>query len=169
MQLQIIQRKIYEIRGQKVILDFDIAELYGTETKYLKRAVRANIKRFPPDFLFNLSKEEWETLRCSFSTSNKRGGTRYLPFAFTEQGVAMLSSVLHSEKAVEVNIYIMRAFVFIRKYALSHKDLTEKLKKLERKYNRQFRNVYEALNYLMQKDKQETVYRVRKRIGFKTD
>ena len=81
----------------------------------------------------------------------------------------MLSSVLHSEKAVEVNIYIMRAFVFIRKYALSHKDLTEKLKKLERKYNRQFRNVYEALNYLMQKDKQETVYRVRKRIGFKTD
>ncbi len=89
MQLQKIETKIYEIRGQKIMLNFDLAELYETETKYLKRAVRAKIKRFPPDFMFELSKTEWETLRCNFSISNQRGGTRYLPFAFTEQGVAM--------------------------------------------------------------------------------
>lgn len=151
------------------MLDFDLAELYGTETKYLKRAVKQNIFRFPDDFMFELTKDEWETLRCNFSTSNKRGGTRYLPYAFTEQGVAMLSSVLKSKKAVEVNIFIMRAFVFIRQYALSHKDLTDKLKKLERKYNRQFKDIYEALNYLLQKDKQETEQRERKRIGFKRE
>ena len=141
--------------------------MYETETKYLKRAVRANIRRFPPDFMFELSKTEWETLRCNFSTSNKRGGTRYLPFAFTEQGVSMLSSVLNSDKAIDVNIAIMRAFVFIRQYALSHKDLTEKLKELEGKYNKQFKDVYDAINYLLQKDKQETEQRERKRIGFK--
>ena len=118
------------------MLDFDLADLYVTETKYLKRAVRANIKRFPPDFMFELSKTEFETLRCNFSTSNQRGGTRYLPFAFTEQGVAMLSAVLNSEKAIDVNIAIMRAFVFIRQYALTHKDLTDKLKELETKYNK---------------------------------
>ncbi|MFT4152767.1 ORF6N domain-containing protein [Parafilimonas sp.] len=159
-----IQRRIYEIRGQKVMLDFDLAELYETETKYLKRAVRTNINRFPPDFMFELTKAEWEALRCNFSTSNKRGGTRYLAFAFTEQGVAMLSAVLNSQKAIDVNISIMRAFVFIRQYALSHKDLTDKLKKLERKYNKQFKDVYDAINYLLQKDKWEH----RERIGFKS-
>jgi hypothetical protein len=167
MQLQIIQNKIYEVRGHKVMLDFDLAELYDTETKYLKRAVRANIRRFPNDFMFELSKSEWEILRCNFSTSNKRGGTRYLPFAFTEQGVSMLSSVLNSDKAIDVNIAIMRAFVLIRQYALSHKDLTAKLKKLETKYNKQFKDVYEAINYLLQKDKQQTEQGERKRIGFK--
>ncbi|HXH19610.1 MAG TPA: ORF6N domain-containing protein [Chitinophagales bacterium] len=171
MELQVIQRKIYEVRGQKVMLDFDLAELYGTETKYLKRAVRQNITRFPDDFMFELTKDEWDSLRCNFSTLEEGRGKypKYLPFAFTEQGVAMLSSVLKSEKAVEVNIFIMRAFVFIRQYALSHKDLTDKLKKLERKYNRQFKDIYEALNYLLQKDKQETEQRERKRIGFKRD
>ena len=168
MQLQKIQTKIYEIREQKVMLDFDLAELYETETKYLKRAVRANIKRFPPDFMFVITKTEWETLRCNFSTSNQRGGTRYLPFAFTEQGVAMLSAVLNSDKAIDVNIAIMRAFVFIRQYALTHKDLTDKLKELESKYNKQFMDVYEAINYLMNKDKQVTEQKERKRIGYKT-
>ena len=168
MQLQKIQTKIYEIREQKVMLDFDLAELYETETKYLKRAVRANIKRFPPDFMFEITKTEWETLRCNFSTSNQRGGTRYLPFAFTEQGVAMLSAVLNSDKAIDVNIAIMRAFVFIRQYALTHKDLTDKLKELESKYNKQFKDVYEAINYLMNKDKQLTEQKERKRIGYKT-
>lgn len=96
------------------------------------------------------------------------GGRRYLPFAFTEQGVAMLASVLNSPKAIQVNIQIVRAFVFIRNYALSHKDLTDKLKKIERKYNKQFKDVYEALNYLLQKDKKETEQKDRKRIGFKT-
>jgi len=168
MHLLTIQQKIFEIRGQKVMLDFDLAELYETETKYLKRSVRANSKRFPPDFMFELSKTEWESLRCNFSTSNKRGGTRYLPFAFTEQGVSMLSSVLNSDKAIDVNISIMRAFVFMRQYALTHKDLTDKLKKLETKYNKQFKDVYEALNYLLNKDKLETKQKERKRSGFKT-
>jgi hypothetical protein len=166
MQLQIIQKKIHEVRGQKVMLDFDLALLYETETKYLKRAVKQNIFRFPDDFMFELTKSEWETLRCNFSTS-KRGGTRYLPYAFTEQGVAMLSSVLKSKKAVGVNISIMRAFVFTRQYALSHKDITNKLKKLERKFNRRFKDVYEAINYLLNKDKLQTDQQQRRRIGFK--
>ena len=127
MQLPVIQRKIYEVRGLKVMLDFDLAELYDTETKYLKRAVRANIQRFPADFMFELSKEEWVSLRCNFCTSNKKGGTRYLPFAFTEQGVAMLSGILNSDKAIDVNIAIMRAFVLVRQYALTHKELTVRL------------------------------------------
>ncbi|MFH1005360.1 MAG: ORF6N domain-containing protein [Bacteroidota bacterium] len=167
MQLQIIQRKIYEIRGQKVILDYDIATLYETETRLLKRAVRRNLDRFPDDFMFQITKQEWQELIPNWDNLPERFSPS-TPFAFTEQGVAMLSSVLKSKKAVEVNIYIMRAFVFIRQYALTHKDLTEKLKKLERKYNHQFRNVYEALNYLIKKDKQETIYRKRKRIGFKS-
>jgi phage regulator Rha-like protein len=169
MQLEKIQTKIYEIRSQKVMLDFDLAELYETETKYLKRAVKSNIKRFPPDFMFQLNNPEWETLRCNFSTSNSRGGTRYLPFAFTEQGVAMLSGILNSEKAIEVNIAIMRAFVFMRQYALTHKDLTEKLLELENKYDKQFKDVYDAINFLLQKDIQETEQKQRKRIGYKND
>lgn len=167
MQPQKIETKIYEVRGQKVMFDFDLAELYETETKYLKRAVRANIKRFPPDFMFELTKTEWETLRCNFSTSNQRGGVRYLPFAFTEQGVAMLSGILNSDKAIDVNISIMRAFVFIRQYALNHKDLTEKLKELEATFNMQLKDVYEAINYLLQKEEQEIEQKERKRIGFK--
>ncbi len=151
------------------MLDFDLAELYETETKYLKRAVRQNKNRFPDDFMFEISKVEWDSLRCNFSTLESGRGKypKYLPFAFTEEGVAMLSSVLKSKKAVEVNISIMRAFVFVRQYALSHKDLTDKLKKMERKYNRRFKDVYEAMNYLLQKDKQETEQQKRKRIGFK--
>lgn len=166
MQLQVIQNKIYEIRGQKVMLDFDLAELYETETKRLKEAVRRNIDRFPYDFMFELNKEEFETLRTQIATS-KRGGTRYAPFAFTEQGVAMLASVLNSAKAIEVNIQIVRAFVFLRQYALNSKEITEKLEQLEQKYNKQFKDVYEAINYLLQKDKQDTDTKERKRIGFK--
>lgn len=152
MQLQVIQKKIHELRGQKVMLDFDLAQLYETETRLLKRAVRRNLDRFPEDFMFQLTKQEWQELipnwdnlpeNIKFSPST--------PFAFTEQGVAMLSSVLKSKKAVEVNIAIMRAFVFIRQYALTHKDLTTKLKKLERKYNRHFKDIYEAINYLLKK------------------
>lgn len=166
MELVIIQKKIFEIRGERVMFDFDLAELYGVETKALKQAVKRNTESFPPDFMFELSKKEFKSLRSQFVTSN-RGGLRYLPFAFTEQGVAMLSSVLKSKKAREVNINIMRAFVFVRRYAFSNKDLTEKLKKLEHKYNRQFKDVYEAINYLMQKDEQETKQKKRKKIGFK--
>jgi hypothetical protein len=166
MELQTIQSKIFEIRGFKVMLDFDLAELYETETKYLKRAVRNNLNRFPQDFMFELSEEEWKSLRCSFSTSKKRGGIRYFPFAFTEQGVAMLSSVLNSEKAIEVNIAIMRAFVFMRQFALTHKDLSDKIRELEHKYDTQFANVFDALNYLLQKDQQQTEQKERRRIGY---
>jgi hypothetical protein len=169
MKLVSLQSKIYEIRNQKIMLDFDLAELYETETKYLKRSVNLNIERFPEDFMFELTKNEWDSLRCSFSTLETGRGkhTKYLPYAFTEQGVAMLSSVLKSEKAIEVNIAIMRAFVFIRQYALSHKDLTEKLNELEKKYNKQFKDVYEAINYLISKDKVNIEQNKRKKIGYK--
>jgi len=113
MEIQLIQSKIYEVRGQKVMLDFDLAEMYGVETKRLKESVRRNTKRFPSDFMFELSAVEWESLRTQFATS-KRGGIRYAPFAFTEQGVAMLSGLLNSDVAIEMNIAIMRAFVAVR-------------------------------------------------------
>ncbi|MBL0342510.1 MAG: ORF6N domain-containing protein [Bacteroidetes bacterium] len=167
MQLQHITTKIHKIRGMKVMLDYDLAELYETETKYLKRSVRANIRRFPPDFMFELSKDEFKNLRCNNSTSNKQGGTRYLPFAFTEQGVAMLSTVLSSEKAIEVNIAIIRTFVLIRQFALSHKELTEKLKEMENKYNQHFHTIYEAIDYLMKNDEVDKKQKNRRRIGFK--
>ena len=109
-----IEALIYEIRGQRVILDYQLAVLYGVETKNLKRAVKANISRFPSDFMFELTKEEFEVLRCRNFTSNNRGGTRYMPYAFTQEGVAMLSGLLRSEVAIKANIYIMRAFVRMR-------------------------------------------------------
>lgn len=169
MQLEKIQTKIYEIRGQKVMFDFDLAELYEVETKNLNLAVKRNLRRFPLDFMFQLNKSEWEGLRLQIETSKGRGGTRYLPYAFTEQGVAMLSGILNSEKAIEVNISIMRAFVFMRQYAFTHKDLTDKLMKLENKYDKQFKDVYEAISFLLQKDNQVTEQKRRKRIGFKND
>ena len=113
MQLSLIQNKIYEIRGQKLMLDFDLAQMYEVENKRLKEAVKRNLSRFPSDFMFTLTQQEFQSLRSQIATSN-RGGTRYLPYAFTEQGVAMLSSVLNSEKAIEVNIAIIRTFVLIR-------------------------------------------------------
>ena len=135
--LIIVENKIYEIRGQKVMLDFDLAEMYEIETKYLKQMVRRNIERFPADFMFQLSNEEVNyleiSLRLQIATSNK-GGNRYAPFAFTEQGVAMLSGVLRSPKAIEVNINIMRAFVHMRQYLLSHapkQELEELRKRIE--------------------------------------
>ncbi|MBW8330615.1 MAG: ORF6N domain-containing protein [Prolixibacteraceae bacterium] len=169
MQLEKIQTKIYEIRGQKVMLDSELAELYEVETKNLNLAVKRNLKRFPPDFMFQLTKSEWDILRLQIETSKGRGGTRYLPYAFTEQGVAMLSGVLNSDKAIETNIAIMRAFVFMRQYALTHKDLTEKLLELENKYDKQFNDIYDAINFLLKKDDQETVQKQRKRIGYKND
>lgn len=171
MENGIIHRKIYEIRGIKVMLDFDLATMYEVETKYLKRSVRANIQRFPFDFMFELTSEEFSNLRCKFSTSSlkKHGGVRYLPYAFTEQGLAMLSSVLNSDKAIEVNIAIMRAFVLIRQYTLSNKDLTDQLKQLETKYDKQFDDIYEAINYLLKKDTKEKTTQIRKKIGYKEE
>ena len=117
--LQIIQSKIYEIRGQKVMLDFDLAEMYGTETKRLKEAVKRNIRRFPSDFMFELTKDEYIFLRSQIASSKSRGGTRYMPYAFTEHGVAQLSSILNSEIAIETNIQIIRAFIAIRQLMLN--------------------------------------------------
>ena len=170
MELQTIQNRIYEIRGQKVLLDFDLAELYETETKRLKEAVRRNIDRFPSDFMFELTKDEYNTLRTQFATLDNRGRgkhSKYRPFAFTEQGIAMLASVLRSPKAIEVNIQIVRAFVFLRKYALSHSELTRKLQELETKYDKQFNDIFEAINFLLQKDSAQKKQQERKRIGFK--
>ena len=171
MEIQAIQSKIFEIRGHKVMLDYDLAALYETETKVLKQAVRRNMNRFPSDFLFILTRAEYNVLRSQIVTLETGKGkfSKYLPFAFTEQGVAMLASILNSPKAIEVNIAIVRAFVFIRQYALSHKDLTDKLRKLEVKYNRKFRDISAAIHYLLQKEQLETVQKERKRIGFKTE
>jgi hypothetical protein len=143
--------------------------MYEVQTKNLNLAVKRNLKRFPKDFMFQLSKPEWESLRLQIETSKGRGGTRYLPYAFTQQGLAMLSGILNSDKAIDVNIAIMRAFVFIRQYALSHRDLTEKLKELESKYDKQFDGVYEALDYLIKKDKQQDNQKERNKIGYKTN
>jgi hypothetical protein len=168
MELSTIQTKIHEIRGYRVILDFDIAELYGIETKRLKEAVRRNSNRFPNDFMFELSENEFNgLLRTHFASSNKgRGGIRYRPFAFTEQGVAMLSSVLNTERAIEVNISIVRAFILIRQMALENSEILEKLGMMENKYDRQFSDVYEALNFLLTKDKLQTNQKERRKIGY---
>lgn len=146
-----IEQAILLIRGQKVMLDRDLADLYAVETSNLNKAVKRNLERFPEDFMFRLTEEEWDGLRFQTGISNKttRGGRRYLPYAFTEQGVAMLSSVLRSERAVKVNIEIMRAFVRLRQLMASHADLAQKLAELERKYDKQFQVVFEAIRQLM--------------------
>ena len=168
MHLHLIQSLIHEIRGYRVMLDSDLAALYETETKRLKEAVRRNINRFPPDFMFELNESEFETLRTQFAASN-RGGTRYMPFAFTEQGVAMLASVLNSPKAIEVNIQIVRAFVFLRQYAIANEELARKLNELESMYNKQFKDIYEALNYLLTTNHQQKLQNQRRKIGFITE
>jgi hypothetical protein len=161
-----IEKAILLIRGHKVMLDRDLAELYGVPTKVLNQSVRRNLKRFPDDFMFQLSQEELENWRSQMVTSNSasRMALRRPPYAFTEQGVAMLSSVLHSDRAVAVNIAIMRAFVHLREILATHKDLARKLEELERKYDTQFRAVFEAIRQLMIPPPEPR----RGRIGFKT-
>jgi hypothetical protein len=166
MELELIKSRIHEIRGKKVILDFELAKMYQTETKRLKESVRRNIRRFPPDFMFELTAEEWGYLRSQFATSSW-GGKRYLPFAFTEQGVAMLSSVLNSEIAIDVNINIMRAFVMMRQFALTYHELSEKLLELEKQHNQKFDDIEQVLKYLMQKDNQNAQQTQRKQVGYK--
>jgi len=154
MELQIIQNKIYELRGQRVMLDFDLAELYQTETKRLKEAVRRNIDRFPGDFMFELDKKEWNILRTQ-NASSSWGGARYQPFAFTEQGVAMLASVLNSPKAIQINIQIVRAFIVLRQYALGYAELNKKLEMFMLETNIQFNDIYQALTELASKKQLE--------------
>ena len=137
------------LRGQRVMLDSDLAELYGVPVKSLVRAVKRNLDRFPVDFMFQLEKQEVARLRYQFGTSNGRGGRRYAPYAFTEQGVTMLSSVLRSKRALHVNIEIMRAFVHLRRLLASNAELARKLSELEAKYDEQFRAVFDAIRELM--------------------
>lgn len=179
-----IQNRIYEIRGERVMLDRDLAALYETETKALNLAVKRNIKRFPVDFMFQLTKEEYEALRFQIETSDKfdnplrlqnetskgRGGTRYLPYAFTEQGVAMLSGILNSDKAINMNIAIMRAFVEVRNVLLHQHDLKEQLKNIiERlgEHDVQLNQIYDAMENLLDEKAAERKWDERERIGFK--
>src|SRR6266850_2270655 len=147
--VELIARRIYRIRGEKVMLDSDLAELYRVTTGNLNLAVRRNPKRFPEDFMFQLSREETQSLLLQNARAKGRGGRRTPPFAFTEQGVSMLSSVLNSERAIEVNIAIMRAFVCLRAMLATHADLARRLNELEQKYDDQFRVVFEAIRELM--------------------
>ena len=144
-----IGQRIFLVRGQKVMLDSDLAELYGVETKALKRAVRRNIGRFPADFMFQLSQEEIRNLRYHFGTSSW-GGPRYLPFAFTEHGAVMLASVLNSTVATQASIQVVRAFIRLREILATHKELAQKLGALERKYDAQFKVVFDAVRKLME-------------------
>jgi hypothetical protein len=146
---ELIEQKIYLIRGHKVMLDADLAMLYGVTTGNLNLAVRRNPKRFPPDFMFQLSPKEMQSLLLQSARAKSRGGRRTPPYAFTEQGVSMLSSVLNSERAIEVNIAIMRAFVRLRAMLATHADLARRLNELEQKYDEQFRVVFEAIRELM--------------------
>ncbi|HUO76491.1 MAG TPA: ORF6N domain-containing protein [Thermodesulfovibrionales bacterium] len=162
--VEIIEKKILLIRGEKVMLDADLAELYGVEVKHLKRQVRRNIGRFPADFMIQLSKEEYEFLRRHFGTLKRGEHSKYLPYAFTEQGVAMLSSVLNSERAVRVNIEIMRAFVRLRQMLASNAELARKLEALEKKYDSQFKVVFDAIRQLMASPETK-----KRKIGFHRD
>ncbi len=151
---ELIMNNIYLIRGQKVMLDFDLAKLYQVETKQLKRQVKRNISRFPDDFMFEIAKEEFEILRSQFGTSNLPagktgwGGSRYLPMAFTEQGVAMLSSVLNSETAIRVNIQIIRVFTKMRELLMTNKDILLQLEKVEKKLTKHDDEIILIFNYL---------------------
>jgi hypothetical protein len=170
----LIETRIIQLRGQKVLLDQDLAELYGVTTKALNQAVKRNIGRFPPDFMFQLSPEEAQNLRSQFVTASLSsptnsnhgawGGRRSRPYAFTEHGVAMLSSVLNSERAIQVNIAIIRAFTRLRQFLATHQELAQKLEELESKYDDQFREVFEAIWALMEEKAEED--RPQRTMGF---
>ena len=152
--IESVAKKIYLIRGLRVMLDRNLAKLYGVETRVLKQAVKRNISRFPHDFMFELTKREFGNWRSQFVISKSdKIGLRYTPMAFTEQGVAMLSSVLKSKRAIKVNIQIMRIFIKLRQMYLRHEDLKQKIIAMELKYDRQFQVVFEAIKQLMEKDK----------------
>jgi hypothetical protein len=148
LSLTEIETAILTLRGQRVMLSNDLATLYGVETKVLIQAAKRNIERFPADFMFQLDAGEWAGLRSQTVTSN-RGGARYLPYAFTEQGIAMLSSVLRSPQAVQVNIEIMRAFVHLRRIFSEHQELSRRINDLESRYDQQFRSVFDAIRQIM--------------------
>jgi len=159
-----VKNKIYQVRGRNVMLDKDLAELYGVPTSRLNEQVKRNLKRFPEDFMFPLTRKEVTNLKSQFATSSW-GGRRYVPYAFTEQGIAMLSSVLNSERAVEVNIQIMRVFVNLRRIGFTHESLRRKIEAMEKKYDGQFQIVFKAIKKLMESPPEKP----KRRIGFHHD
>jgi len=170
MQIQSIHSKIHEIRGVKVMLDFDLAELYQVETRALNQAVKRNADIFPNNFMFRLTSEEWANMSSqNVMTYPRKRPKSSIPFAFTEHGVAMLANVLKSTKARQTSISIIRAFIALKSIALNYQELSDKIRLLEDKYNKQFKDVYEAINFLLQKDKQITEQQQRKRIGYQKD
>jgi phage regulator Rha-like protein len=165
VSVEVIASKILEVRGKKVMLDSDLAKLYGVSTKRLNEQVKRNKKRFPDDFMYQLTSQEVTILRSQFATS-RWGGKRYLPYVFTQEGVAMLSSVLNSERAIQVNIMIMRAFTKLREILLTHKDFAIKLEALEKKYadhDEKIQKIFEAIRQLMLPPEEP-----KRRIGFHT-
>ena len=165
--VQPIFQKIYEIRNQRVMLDYDLAELYGVETRVLNQAVRRNIDAFPIDFMFPLASLEKEMMSSQIvMTSTKKRPKKSDILAFTEHGILMLANVLRSAKAREMSIFIVRAFVVLRNFALTHQELTLQIKELENKYDMQFKDIQEALTYLLEKDKQNIIQNQRRPIGF---
>ena len=169
MELTLIYQKIYEIRGQKVMFDFDLAELYEVQTKVLNQAVKRNILRFPDRFMFRLSIEEWGEMRSQIVTAseqNKRNNF-VTPFVFTEHGVTMLSSVLKSQKAIQINIAVIDAFITLKEFSISNVNFSNELRQLELKYDKQFEDVFEAINYLLKKDNLAKQIQANGKIGYK--
>ena len=165
MELEVIQNRIYEIRGYKVILDKDLAELYEVTTSNLNKAVKRNLDRFPEDFMFQLNNNEFDLIFQNGTSS--WGGTRKLPYAFTEHGIAMLAGLLNSQKAISVNIQIVRAFIMLRQYALGYTELNQKLENFMLETNLQFNDIYQALTELASKKEQDP--KSRKRVGYVRD
>lgn len=165
MELEVIQNRIYEIRGYKVILDKDLAELYEVTTSNLNKAVKRNLDRFPEDFMFRLNNNEFDLIFQNGTSS--WGGTRKLPYAFTEHGIAMLAGLLNSQKAISVNIQIVRAFIMLRQYALGYAELNQKLENFMLETNLQFNDIYQALTELASQKEQDT--KSRKRVGYVRD
>ena len=167
MEIEILQQKIYEIRGQRVMLDFDLAELYEVETRVLNQAVKRNLDVFPIDFMFQLTLHEWTLMSSQYvMTSSIKRPKSYLPSVFTEHGITMLCTILKSKKARQTSISIVRAFIKLKEMALFYTDFSIQLKQLETQYNKQFDDVFEAINYLMKKDNQLKQQVERKKIGF---
>jgi len=158
--MEVVEKKILLIRGQKVILDVDLAELYDVTTKVFNQAVKRNVDRFPKDFMFQLTADEALTIRSQFVTASRRN-IRYLPYAFTEHGIIMAASILNSQRAIDASVYVVRAFIKLREMIASHKDLTKKLNELEKKYDGQFQIVFEAIRQLI-----EVEEKPKRRIGF---
>lgn len=177
MDITVVQNRIHNLRGQRVMLDFDLASLYQIETKRLKEAVRRNSKRFPNDFMFQLTKEEYNNLRSQFATSSW-GGTRYMPFAFTEHGVAMLAAVLNSDKAIDMNIMIIRAFIALKQLAIEQKDFMQQLQDVRMElhqridvHDAQLNQIYEAIENMLDEKAEKKIieeeWKNRNQIGFK--